>query len=156
MSQEDWRKLLAVNLDAVFFLSQAVGQQMVYQGGGRIVNVASIMAYLTAPDTVHYNAAKAGVVQITRTLAVELAPSNVLVNALAPGFIRTPMSIVRGVDETETEFFLTFYVQHRRIPLARPGHPSEVASAALFLASDDCQYITGHVLVVDGGLSVTF
>lgn len=156
MTQEDWRQLLAVNLDAVFFLSQAVAPIMKKQQYGRIINIASVNGWLGAADTAHYNAAKGGVLQVTRCLAVELAPYNIVVNAISPGFIKTRMSIVGGVDETETEFFQTFYVKHRRIPMGRAGRPEEVASAALFLASDDCQYMTGQMLVVDGGLSITF
>ncbi|MDW8122033.1 MAG: SDR family oxidoreductase [Armatimonadota bacterium] len=156
MTQADWTKMMSVNLDAVFFLSQLAAQAMKEQGGGRIINVASVNSWLGMPLSSHYNAAKGGVAQITRCLAVELAPYNILVNAVAPGFIKTRMAIVDGVDETETEFFKTFYCDHRRIPLGRAGLPEEVASAVYFLASDDCQYITGHLLVVDGGLSITF
>jgi NAD(P)-dependent dehydrogenase (short-subunit alcohol dehydrogenase family) len=92
----------------------------------------------------------------TKSLAVELAPHGILVNAIAPGCIHTPMSIIDGVDETETESFREWYVKRRKIPLARPGEPEEVARVAVFLASRDASYITGHTLVVDGGLTITF
>ncbi len=156
MTAEDWRKMMAVNLDAVFFLSQLAAVPMKGQGGGRIINIASVNSWLGIVNSTHYNASKGGVAQITRCLAIELAPDNILVNAIAPGFIKTRMSIVNGVDETETDFFRNFYCLHRRIPLGRAGLPEEVASAALFLASDDCRYITGQMLVVDGGLSITY
>ncbi len=156
MTIGDWSKMMSVNLDAVFFLSQRVAQWMKDEGGGRIINVASVNSWHGIPLSAHYNAAKGGVAQITRCLAAELAPYNILVNAVAPGFIKTRMSIVDGVDETETDFFKKFYCEGRRIPLGRAGLPEEVASAVCFLASDDCQYITGHLLVVDGGLSITF
>jgi NAD(P)-dependent dehydrogenase (short-subunit alcohol dehydrogenase family) len=103
-----------------------------------------------------YVASKGAIMSYTRSLAVELAPSGVLVNAIAPGCIHTPMSIIDGVDETETDFFKQWYVGMRKIPLARAGEPEEIARAALFLASEDCSYMTGHTMVVDGGLTITF
>ena len=89
-------------------------------------------------------------------LQVELVPHGILANAIAPGCIHTPMSIVNDVDETTTEVFREWYVGRRKIPLARPGEPREVARVAVFLASEDCSYITGTTIVVDGGLTATF
>jgi len=102
-----------------------------------------------------YAATKGGIISFTKSLAVELAPHSILANAIAPGCIHTPLSIVKGVDETRTESFQEWYVKNRRIPLARPGEPEEVARVAAFLASDECSYITGQTLVVDGGLTIT-
>ena len=124
--------------------------------GGRIVNVSSVNAFLGAAQSSHYNTAKGAVDQLTRCLAVEWAPHGILVNGVAPGFVETAMAVVDGVNEHETPDFQAFYVQRRRIPLARPAQPEEIAAAVLFLASDRCTYITGHTIVVDGGLSVTF
>ena len=90
-----------------------------------------------------------------RNLAIELAESNIVVNSVSPGFIRTRMSIVNGVDETTTPHFADYYVNSGRIPLRRAGLPEEIAAAALFLASRECGYLTGADLVVDGGLTVT-
>ncbi len=87
--------------------------------------------------------------------AVDLAEYGILVNAVAPGCIHTPMSVINGVDETQTPLFEEWYVKNRKIPLARAGKPEEVASAIAFLAGDQCSYITGHMLVVDGGLTIT-
>ncbi len=87
---------------------------------------------------------------------MELAPYSVLANAIAPGCIHTPLSVINGVDETQTESFQEWYVKNRKIPLARPGEPEEIARVAVFLASEDCSYITGQTLVVDGGLTITF
>jgi NAD(P)-dependent dehydrogenase (short-subunit alcohol dehydrogenase family) len=129
---------------------------MIHQGSGRIVNIASTQAMATEPHLAAYTSSKGGLLALTRAMAVELAPHGVLVNAVAPGCIHTPMSIINGVDETQTEEFQAWYVQRRKIPLGRPGEPEEVARAVLFLASDECQYITGQTLVVDGGLTVTF
>ena len=87
---------------------------------------------------------------------MELAEHGIIVNAIAPGCIHTPMSIINGIDETESDYFKEWYVKQRKIPLARPGEADEIASAALFLASKECSYVTGHILVVDGGLTITF
>ncbi len=87
---------------------------------------------------------------------MELAPLGINANAIAPGCIHTPMSIIDGVDETQTEYFQTWYVQERKIPLARPGEAFEIARVAVFLASEDASYVTGHTLVADGGLTITF
>ncbi|MBP8292798.1 MAG: SDR family oxidoreductase, partial [Caldilineaceae bacterium] len=112
--------------------------------------------FLGMAQSSHYNTAKGAVDQLTRCLAVEWAPHGILVNGVAPGFVETPMAVVDGVNEHETPDFQEFYVRRRRIPLARPARPEEIAEAVCFLASDRCTYITGHTLVVDGGLSVTF
>jgi NAD(P)-dependent dehydrogenase (short-subunit alcohol dehydrogenase family) len=156
MPLELWERIRRVNLDAVFVWSQLAARHMVARRSGRIINISSINGFLGSERTAHYNAAKGGVNQLTRCLAVELAPYGIQVNAIAPGFIKTRMSIVDGEDETESEWFRAFYVERRRIPMGRAGRPEEVAACALFLASDDCQYMTGQVLVVDGGLTATF
>jgi 3-oxoacyl-[acyl-carrier protein] reductase len=100
--------------------------------------------------------AKAALNQYCRALALELAPHGILVNAIAPGFVSTPMSIVDGVNELEGEWFLQNYVQGHHLPLKRAGQPEEIASVAWFLAGPDASYITGQVLTVDGGLTITF
>lgn len=153
---DQWRRTLAVNLEAYFVAAQLAARQMIKQDSGRIVNVASTQAIACEPLVGAYTASKGGVLALTRSLGVELAPHNILVNAVAPGCIHTPMSIINGVDETQTELFKEWYVGRRKIPLGRPGQPQEIAGAALFLVSDDCQYMTGQMLVVDGGLTITF
>lgn len=157
-TDEQWRAVLRVDLDAVFSWSRAAARAMVEGGrGGRIVNMASVNGWLGLAGSAPYNAAKGGVLQLTRALAVELAPHGIVVNAIAPGFIKAGLSIgPDGVDETETAWFKERYIAERRIPLARAGLPEDVAAAALFLASDDCRYMTGATLVVDGGLTITF
>lgn len=156
MTVTDWHTLLSINLDSVFFLSQAAAQVMKSQGYGRIVNISSVQGYRGAPNTAHYNAAKGGVIQITRCLAVELAPFGILVNSVAPGFVRTPMSLTDGVDETTTPEFEDMYIRRGRIPMRRAGRPEDIAAAVLYFAGDECPYVTGQVLGVDGGLSITF
>lgn len=153
---EDWRRTFQVNLDAVYHGSKLVAPIMARRNWGRIINIASVEALQTEGRVGAYVATKGAVISFTRSLAVELAPYGILANALAPGCIHTPMSIVDGVDETETELFRTWYVGQRKIPLARPGRPEEIAKVCVFLASEQCSYVTGHTLVVDGGLSATF
>lgn len=154
---EEWLKAVDVIFYGTFHCSRAAARVMVEQRqGGRIVNVSSVNAFLGMAQSSHYNAAKGAVDQLTRCLAVEWAPYGILVNSVAPGFVDTPMSIVNGVNELETPEFQEFYVRRRRIPLARAAQPAEIAEAVSFLASPRASYITGHTLVVDGGLSITF
>ena len=153
---EDWRRTIAINLEAVYMGSKLVAPQMVKQAGGRIIHVASIQGFASSGDTGSYNAAKGGIIAYTKSMAVELGPYNILVNSVAPGFMATPMSVVNGVDEAETPDFLEWYVARRKIPLGRTGYPEDVSGTVVFLASDYCRYMTGQLLVVDGGLMSTF
>lgn len=153
----EWHRAVDVMFHGAFHCSQAVAQQMVSQGGGgQIVNVSSVNAFLGAPMSSHYNTAKGAIDQLTRCLAVELAPHRILVNGVAPGFVETPMAVVNGVNEHSTTEFQEFYVKRRRIPLARPAEAEEIAHVIAFLADGVATYLTGHTIVVDGGLSVTF
>jgi NAD(P)-dependent dehydrogenase (short-subunit alcohol dehydrogenase family) len=141
--EAEWHRVLRVNLTGVFLCGQAAARQMVQQGGGRIIAVASINGFRGVENLVGYNVAKAGVVELTRTMAVELAAHHITVNAIAPAQIDTRLT--RGLPEDARRRRV------ERIPMARFGEPEEVARAALFLASDDASYITGHTLAVDGG-----
>ena len=154
---EDWHRAVDVMFYGATNCSRAAAQQMVAQGGGgQIVNISSVNAFLGAPLSSHYNTAKGAIDQLTRCLAVELAPHRILVNGVAPGFVETPMAVVDGVNEHSTQDFKQFYVQRRRIPLARPAEPDEIATVVTFLAEGTATYLTGHTIVVDGGLTVTF
>lgn len=155
-SLEHWRETQAVNIEAQYAGSKLVAPHMMKGGWGRIVNIASTQAIATEATVGAYAASKGAIVSFTKSLAVELAPYGINANAIAPGCIHTPMSIVNGVDETTTDYFQTWYVGKRKIPLARPGRPEEIARVAVFLASDDASYVTGHTLVADGGLTITF
>jgi NAD(P)-dependent dehydrogenase (short-subunit alcohol dehydrogenase family) len=154
LSLEEWELVTRVNVTGTFLVCQAASQAMIRQssGGGHsraIVNIASIEGRVVVASTgrpsVHYAASKAAVEMMTRSLAVELAPYRIRVNAVCPGLIDTPMAAGIFADPERTEWFLS------RIPLHRAGKPEEIASAVLFLSSSEAEYITGETLVVDGG-----
>lgn len=153
---EHWRETMAVNLEAMYVLAKLIVPHMISRKYGRIVNVSSIQSLAADATVGAYAATKGGINAWSRCLAVDLAEHNILVNVVAPGCIHTEMSFVNGVDETQSEYFQEWYVRQRKIPLARPGSADEVANAILFLSGDQCTYITGQVLVVDGGLTITF
>jgi NAD(P)-dependent dehydrogenase (short-subunit alcohol dehydrogenase family) len=153
---DDWRRTIAINLEAVYMGSKLVAPQMARMNEGRIVNIASIQGFAASGEVGSYNAAKGGMIALTKSMAVELGPYNILVNAVAPGFMSTPMSIINGVNETETPEFIEWYVKKGKIPLRRTGYPEDVSGTVVFLASRYCRYMTGQLLVVDGGLMSTF
>ena len=153
---EEWRRTIGVNLEAVYMGSKLVAPHMVAQRSGRIIHIASIQGFASSGLCGSYNAAKGAIIAYTKSMAVELAPHNILVNAVAPGFMVTPMSVVNGVDETTTPEFTGWYIDRRKIPLGRSGLPEDVSGTVVFLASDYCRYMTGQLLVVDGGLMSTF
>ena len=123
----------------------------------RILNIASIMGVRGWPDAIPYSTAKGAIVNFTRALAADLAPHGITVNALAPGFVNTPMSILPdGSHEYDSDWFRDVYVKYGRIPLRRYAEPEDMAGPAFFLCSDDSRYVTGQILMVDGGASATF
>jgi NAD(P)-dependent dehydrogenase (short-subunit alcohol dehydrogenase family) len=151
-----FRRVLAVNLDAPVFLATRAARGMIRRGYGRIVNITSVHGRFGEEQALAYDVAKGGLDQATRTLAIELSRHGVLVNAIAPGFVQTRMSVVDGVDELESEWFADVYLRHGKLPLRRYAVPDEIAQQAAWLASERNTYVTGHVLTVDGGLTVTF
>ena len=156
-SFDDWRAVWAVNLDAPLDLMRQLSPHMVEQRFGRIVNITSVHARQAQPGCLAYDVSKAGLEAATRSAALDLAPYGVIANAVAPGFVRTRMSLLPdGTDETDTEAFRTGYVERGKLPLGRAAMPAEVAPAVDFLSSRDNTYTTGHVLTVDGGLTMTF
>jgi NAD(P)-dependent dehydrogenase (short-subunit alcohol dehydrogenase family) len=153
---EDWRRTIQINLESVYMGSKLVAPHMVARAAGRIIHIASIQGFASSGEVGAYNAAKGGIIALTKSMAVELGPYNILVNSVAPGFMLTPMSIVNGVNETETPDFIEWYVKRGKIPLRRTGYPEDVSGTVVFLASRYCRYMTGQLLVVDGGLMSTF
>jgi 3-oxoacyl-[acyl-carrier protein] reductase len=141
---EEWNQVLRVNLTGPFLCAQAAGRVLARQGSGTIINIASISGQRGGQGRAAYGASKAGVILLTKVMAVELAPRGVTVNAIAPGPVVTEMS-----NGTHTEATRKSY--HDRIPLRRYGRPQEIAAAALFLASEEASFVTGHTLNVDGG-----
>jgi gluconate 5-dehydrogenase len=143
----DWRRLMATNLDAPFYMARAVIPAMQERRGGKIINIGSLMSSLARPTTVPYQVSKGGIAMLTRGLAVELAPHDIQVNAIAPGFFRTEMNAALTAN---AEF--TAWVE-RRTPAGRWAEPDEIAGAAVFLASPAARYVTGQILYVDGGFT---
>ena len=142
-TREQWRTVMTINVDYVVFLGQAVAKVMIDGGGGSIVNVASTAGLTGAPFHVAYGAAKAGVVALTRTMAVEWGPHGIRANVIAPGTINTPRARPMPPDRRD----------RIAIPLHRRGEPDEIASVALFLVSDLSSYVSGQLIPVDGGMS---
>lgn len=147
MSLDDWKTVIDIDLGGVFLCAQAFGKRMVASGRGSIVNISSICGEVTVhpQPQVSYNAAKAGVNLLTKSLAVEWAKKGVRVNAVAPGYVGTELTL-RG--RSNPEWFNTWMAM---TPMGRLGEPREIANAVLFLAADASSYITGTVLTIDGG-----
>jgi NAD(P)-dependent dehydrogenase (short-subunit alcohol dehydrogenase family) len=156
LSLASYRRVLAVNLDAPIFLATRAARGMKDRGYGRIVNITSIHGRFGEEQALSYDAAKGGLDQATRTLAIELSRHGVLVNAVAPGFVSTRMSVVDGVNELDSEWFNDVYVRYGKLPMRRYAQPSEIAAHVAWLASSENSYVTGQVLTVDGGVTVTF
>jgi 2-dehydro-3-deoxy-D-gluconate 5-dehydrogenase len=144
-SEEDWATVIEVNLSSVFRLCQAAGRSMLAKGSGKIVNVASLLSFQGGINVPAYAASKGGVAQLTKALANEWAAGGVNVNAIAPGYIATENTVALRNDATRSRQIL------QRIPAGRWGDPDDIAGAAVFLCSPASNYVTGHVLVVDGG-----
>lgn len=144
-SLADWEHVLRVNLTGTFLADRACARRMVADGGGAIVNIASIAAAVPFPGSGEYSVSKAGIVMLTKVLAAELASRGVRVNAIGPGVIETPMTAFLQQAEPMRQALLA------GIPLARFGQPGDIADAALYLLSDEARYVTGETLFVDGG-----
>jgi 3-oxoacyl-[acyl-carrier protein] reductase len=147
MSEEDWDKVLAVDLKSVFLCTKAVMRPMLKARWGRIISLSSIAGVVGNPGQANYSAAKAGIIGFTRTVAQEVGSHGVTVNAITPGFIETDMT--RQMDEERRQRI------KKLIPLGRSGTPQDVAEAVAFLASEEAGYITGQVLAVNGGMAIS-
>ncbi len=144
-TEEDWDAVIDTNLKSVFFLAQAAGRHMIATGGGRIINIASMLTFQGGIRVPSYTASKSGVGGLTKLLANEWAKHGITVNAIAPGYIATNNTAVLQADEERNRVIL------ERIPAARWGDPKDLGGAAVFLASDAAAYVQGHILAVDGG-----
>lgn len=154
---EDWRKVWAINLEAPLSLMSLAFESMKAQKFGRVVNITSVHANFSRQDALAYDVGKAGLEAATRSFALTGAEHAILANAVAPGFVRTQMSLnEQGVDEADTEEFRSQYVETGRLPLRRASMPNEIAEAVLWLSGRLNTYTTGQTLTVDGGLTATF
>ena len=144
MSDEDWDEVLDTNLKGAFLCLRAVAKPMVRQRAGRVINMASVIGLVGNAGQANYAASKAGIIALTRSAAKELGSRNILVNAIAPGFIDTDMT--RALSDGVRNAIL------KSIPVGTLGKPVDIAQAALFLASDESNFITGQVITVDGGM----
>jgi NAD(P)-dependent dehydrogenase (short-subunit alcohol dehydrogenase family) len=151
MSNGDWNKMMDVNLTGVFIMCQAVGRYMIKRHYGKIINIASMSGRIVnrPQQQAHYNASKAGVIMLTKSLAAEWAKYNVNVNSISPGYTLTPL--VENLVRTKPEYADQW---KNLIPLGRFADPADIVGAAIFLASEAARYITGHDLVVDGGYTI--
>lgn len=144
LKETDWDDVININLKGVFLCTKAASRQMMRQRSGRIINIASVVGISGNPGQANYVAAKAGVIGLTKSAAKELAPRNITVNAIAPGFITTDMTDELSTD-VKTELL-------NLIPLARFGEPADIANVAAFLSQEESNYITGQTITVDGGM----
>ncbi|MGB5295681.1 MAG: SDR family oxidoreductase [Thermoanaerobaculia bacterium] len=142
ITAEDWGRVLAVNLTGVFYVAQVAARHMLERGSGVILNTASTNGFMGYPYYADYNASKAGVIELTRSMALELAPT-VRVNAVAPGYVLTPMQRAEYTDEMLSEV-------NRKIPMGRHAQPEEIAGLFAFLASDEAAFVSGQVFTIDG------
>jgi NAD(P)-dependent dehydrogenase (short-subunit alcohol dehydrogenase family) len=133
-------------LTGVFFCSQAIGREMIKQGGGKIINIASVNGIVAFPERICYSCAKAGVIQLTKVLGCEWARYNINVNAIAPGYVKTSL-----VEELAEKGTLNMEELAIRAPLGRLAEPEEIAAAVVFLASEESKYMEGQTIVLDGG-----
>lgn len=145
LTEEDWDRVTDINLKAVFLMAQTVGKQMIKQKSGKIINVSSIFGFVGDKAVLPYLASKGGVLQITRGLALEWAKHNIQVNAVAPGYVMTP------INEKELSQEKIYNYITGKIPMRRLGKVEEIAGAVVFLASEAANYVTGTCIAVDGG-----
>jgi len=158
LSDAHWRHVLSINLDSAFHVAKAALPYLKQSPSGSIVNIASVQGIRGQPHAMAYATAKGGLVNLTRCMAVDFGPFGIRANAVAPGYIDTRMAEQKQgtPHEHQTDWFQDIYFKYGRMPLRRAGKAEDVAGPILFLASDDSLYVTGTVLVVDGGFTATY
>jgi NAD(P)-dependent dehydrogenase (short-subunit alcohol dehydrogenase family) len=152
MPEETWKRVMDVNLNGALHTCRAAARQMAENGGGSILTMASIGGVLSKPERAAYTTSKAGIVQMTRALALDLAPHNIRVNCIAPGLVKTPIQQAQASEAGAG----VVEALARRAAIKRLAEPEEIANVALFLLSDLASYVTGETVVVDGGLSIHY
>jgi len=146
ISIEEWDSVIETNLKSVFLMARIVGERMIQQKKGKIINISSVLGKMASNTALHYCASKAGIIQMTKALALEWAGFGINVNCIAPGFFETEM--IKEHDETQRKFLMF------KIPFKRTGKPEEIVGTVIFLASEASDYITGETIFVDGGYSI--
>ena len=149
LAHADWHHVMRTNVDSAFYVSQEVSKCMIARKRGRIINICSVMSDVSRPGTAAYTASKGALKMLTKGMAVDLAPYGITVNGIAPGYFKTELTAAIVADPVFNEWIC------KRTPVGRWGDVNELAPAAVFLASDAATYVTGHVLVVDGGMTST-
>jgi len=158
LSRERFRQVQEINQNGALWVTMGMLDLLRRSEHARVVNIASILGVRGTADSVPYATAKGGVVNMTRTLAVDLAGDGILVNCICPGFVDTRMALLPDGSghEHETDWFKDIYIKYGRIPVRRAAQPEDIALATSLFCGDDCRYVTGQILLVDGGLSATF
>lgn len=146
ISVEEWDRVIETNLKSVFLVTRIVGERMIQQKRGKIINISSVLGKMASNTALHYCTSKAGIIQMTKALALEWAGFGIHVNGIAPGFFETEM--IKDHDEIQRKFLMF------KIPFKRTGKPEEIVGTAIFLASEASDYITGETIFVDGGYSI--
>lgn len=154
MDISEWRRIFDTMVNGSVLISKLAADFM--PPNSRMIHITSIHGTRAEYSASSYSMAKAAINQFCRSLAIELAAKNILVNAIAPGFVNTSMSVVNGENELESDWFKQNYINSHHLPLRRAAQPKEIAGVAYFLAGEDASYITGQVITVDGGLTITF
>ena len=149
LAHADWHHVMRTNVDSAFYVSQEVSKHMIARRRGRIINICSVMSEVSRPGTAAYTASKGALKMLTKGMALDLAPHGITVNGIAPGYFQTELTAAIVADPVFNEWVC------KRTPVGRWGNVDELAPAAVFLASDASTYLTGHLLVVDGGMTST-